>query len=147
MKRVVWVLACMGALGLGGCIVIMGGCVVVGGEPCPPPDRCGDGDATIAEIDATRTLMADSAKADIYLGIAKRDGLDCGAQVHLVKESCRRLMSDSAKEQVMLAVIANPGFCPPAKKAVLDSLSHLMADSAKSRVLAAMSAKAAAPQP
>ncbi|MBN1124220.1 MAG: hypothetical protein JXA82_04370 [Sedimentisphaerales bacterium] len=132
------------------CIVISGllsGCIVIGGSPkCCPETVYMQGDATIQEIDAAGRLFSDSDKEAVYLAIAQRPGLSCGAQVHLVK-AAYRLFSDSSKEAVLLALIYNPDMCAGTKAKILDNLHRLFSDSSKRKILDAFNERVLQPAP
>ena len=141
-KRLVYSMVCIAVSGL------LSGCIVIGGSPkcCPETVYVQEGDATIHEIDAAGRLFSDSDKEAVYLAIAQRPGLSCGAQVHLAKAACR-LFSDSSKETVLLALIHNPEMCTGTKAKILDNLHRLFSDSSKREILDAFNERTLQPAP
>ena len=140
-KRFLYGMVCMVVSGL------LNGCIVIGGSPkCCPETVYLEGSATIQEIDAAGRLFSDSDKEAVYLAIAQRPGLSCGAQGHLVK-AAYRLFNDSSKETVLLALIHNPDLCADTKAKILDNLQRLFSDSSKRRILDAFNERAQMPAP
>jgi len=97
-----------------------------------------DDEATIAEIEAVRTLTFSNQKTDHLKRIARRHNLGPAAQVHLVDITFELLTFDNEKVDVIERLIKNPVFCGQAKSKVLAHLDDLTFDSHKRKLLKAL---------
>jgi hypothetical protein len=134
------VASAMSILWVQGCLVISGG---HHNDRPDAPERYGADpqDPTVVEIGAVRKLSFDSNRQEAYGHIAAREGLSEGAQVYLVASVFRHLSFESAKMNVLMTLIANPSFCPDAKRAILERLDRLAFESNRAAILDAVSKK------
>ncbi len=133
------------ALGIVTLALMLIGCghtkiVVVGYPPRGPvgSEAYIEDEATIAEIDAVRSLDFSSARTKHLYQIAQRLNLGPDAQVYLVDTAFGELDFEKETIKVIETLVENPIFSGDAKSRVLAHLSRLDFDSSKSRVLDAL---------
>lgn len=137
----------LGAVLLVGVVVMLAGCgrttVIVVADP--PGDVPGDteviyidDEATIAEIEAARSLSFSNQQADHLKRIARRRNLGPAAQTYLVDITFELLGFENQKIDVLERLIKNPVFCGQAKSRVLAHLDELTFDNHKRQLLDAL---------
>jgi hypothetical protein len=139
------VLLVMSALWITGC---GGGRVIVVSHPPHGPGHPGhrgypddaeviyvDDEATIAEIDAVRTLDFSSQRADHLNRIARRPDLGPDAQAYLVDTAFNVLDFESEKMRVIQTLIKNPTFTATGKTRIFNRLDDLDFSSNRQRIL------------
>ena len=94
--------------------------------------------ATLAEINAAAGLNFENARADALRTIAQRPSLTPPCQVQLANQTFKKLDFDNDKVGVLVALIHNPAFSPPAKQTIMAQLSKLGFDKDRQTVLQAV---------
>jgi len=106
-------------------LLACGGCFFTEGEHVRPDLPEPGAEATIAEIDAAAELKFDADRGDALERIARRYGLACEAQVHLVDTALDELSFDDHRRAVLITLIENRSFCRAAKARLLDRIDAL----------------------
>jgi hypothetical protein len=104
--------------------------VVVASEP-------GD-QATLAEINAAAGLSFENARTDALRAIAQRPNLTPACQVQLANQVFKKLDFDNDKVAVLVPLVHNPAFSPPAKQTIMAQLNKLSFDKDRQAVLQAV---------
>ena len=104
--------------------------VIVASEP-------GD-QATLAEINAAAGLSFENSRTDALRTIAQRPSLTPACQVQLANQAFKKLDMDSDKVAVLVTLISNPAFSPPAKQTIMAQLSRLSFDINRQTILKAV---------
>ena len=104
--------------------------VIVASEP-------GD-QATLAEINAAAGLNFENTRTDALRTIAQRSNLTPACQVQLANQAFKKLDMDNDKVAVLLTLIHNPAFSPPAKQTIMAQLSKLSFDNDRHTILKAV---------
>ncbi len=104
--------------------------VVVASEP-------GD-QATLAEINAAAGLSFENARTDALRAIAQRPNLTPACQVQLANQVFKKLDFDNDKVAVLVPLVHNPAFSPPAKQTIMAQLNKLGFDKDRQAVLQAV---------
>ena len=123
----------------------MSGCIIVSSNKkhthhdCPPTCQTEvtyvDGNTTITEIKAVRTLDFSSERADHLYRIARRPGIGPDAQVCLVDTAFDSLDFESEKMRIMHTLIKNPTLTYPGKDRILQRLDDLDFSSNRKSIL------------
>jgi hypothetical protein len=104
--------------------------VVVASEP-------GD-QATLAEINAAAGLNFENARTDALRTIAQRPNLTPACQVQLANQVFKKIDMNNDKVAVLVTLINNPAFSPPAKQTIMAQLSKLSFDNDRQTILKAV---------
>lgn len=104
--------------------------VVVASEPGDP--------ATLAEINAAAGLNFENARTDALRVIAQRPNLTPACQVQLANQVFKKLDFDNDKVTVLVTLVHNPAFSPPAKQTIMAQLNKLGFDKDRQAVLQAV---------
>lgn len=135
----IWLLSC----------IVFTGCTIevyAPRRPPPPPPREEHpgpelSSATIAEIDATESLLMPQDRVEVLLRIAERDSLTPTEQVYLVSFGLRHLTFPQHQESLLVRLIENPSFCEEAKVYILENLEKLTFPQHRTRVLQAINTR------
>ena len=94
--------------------------------------------ATLAEINAAAGLTFENARTDALRTIAQRSSLTPACQVQLANQAFKRLDMDNDKVGVLVTLIHNPAFSPPAKQTIMAQLNKLSFDKDRQTILQAV---------